>query len=450
MPTIDLPNGWSPRTYQRPLWNYLVGGGQRAIEIAHRRWGKDDLALNWTACAAHMRVGTYWHLLPEYSQARKAIWEAVDPHRQRRRIDLAFPHAIRETTREQEMFLKFKNGSTWQVVGSDNYDSLVGSPPVGVVVSEWALADPAAWAYLRPILAENQGWALFITTPRGKNHAEKMWRAARSDPHWFAEISTATDTQVFSEDTLARELGEYQALYGPEHGRALWEQEYMCSFTAASLGAYYALQLEAAEREGRIGDHPWNPNHPVVTSWDLGIGDSTAIWFLQQINGKVIAIDHYEAHSQPLSHYAKVLQDKPYRYSDHIAPHDANSRELGTGMTRAELAGNLGVEFTVAARLPVDDGINAVRQLIPRMWFNEPKCGRGLECLRHYHKEYVDKTGDWATKPVHDWSSHSADALRTFAISTPLLTVEEYRQPDRYGSRERKRARQGGASWMTA
>lgn len=447
MPTIDLPNGWQPRPYQQPLWDYLAGGGKRALVVAHRRWGKDDLGLNWTACAAHMRVGTYWHLLPEYAQARKAIWEAVDPHRGKSRIDLAFPQALRETTRNQEMSIKFKNGSTWQVVGSDNYDALVGSPPVGLVISEWALADPAAWAYLRPILAENNGWALFISTPRGRNHMHRMLEAAKTDSSWFAQVSPATDTGVFSGQTLEHELAEYISIYGPDHGHALWEQEYLCSFAAANLGSYYGLLLEQAEREGRVTDLPWDPDHPVHTSWDLGIGDSTAIWFWQQQGGRVHAIDYYETHGQPLSHYIKVLKDKPYIYKGHFGPHDIEARELGSGKSRAELAAELGVDFEAAPRLPVDDGINAMRQLLPRVWFDRTKCERGLECLRHYHKAYSDKLNDWGTKPVHDWASHGADAARTFAVSTPLLQQTDYIAPDRY---KRARSQKRTGSWMSA
>jgi hypothetical protein len=165
---VVLPHKWRPRSYQRKLWNYLETGGKRALAIWHRRAGKDDIALHWAATAAMQRPGSYWHLLPSYNQARKAIWAAVNPHTGVRRIDEAFPQEIRETTLEQEMFIRFCNGSTWQVIGSDNYDTLVGTPPAGIVFSEWARANPASWAYLAPILIENSGWALFITTPVGR------------------------------------------------------------------------------------------------------------------------------------------------------------------------------------------------------------------------------------------------------------------------------------------
>jgi phage terminase large subunit len=202
---IELPHDWSPRDYQQPLWNYLHAGGKRAEAIWPRRHGKDDVALHYTAMAAHERVGVYWHLLPQHNQSRKAIWDAVNPHTGKRRIDEAFPVELRATTREQDMVIRFKNGSLWQVIGSDNYDALVGTPPVGVVFSEWALSDPQAWSMIRPILAENEGWALFITTPRGRNHAHRMYEMARESEDWFCERLTALDTGVFSDETLERE-----------------------------------------------------------------------------------------------------------------------------------------------------------------------------------------------------------------------------------------------------
>jgi hypothetical protein len=223
MPEILLPNnGWRPRGYQQPMWDALEGGTRYISEIAHRRWGKDEVCLHWTATSAHERIGTYWHMLPMAAQARKAIWLAINPHTGIRRIDEAFPHELRKKTLDNEMFIEFKNGSTWQVVGSDNYNSLVGSPPVGLVVSEWALADPAAWAYLRPILLENGGWAIFITTPRGRNHAFKMHEMARKAPEtWFAQVSNAVETGRFTGEELERELKEYEAQYGADHGHAM-------------------------------------------------------------------------------------------------------------------------------------------------------------------------------------------------------------------------------------
>lgn len=236
MVDIILPNNWRPRGYQMPLWTYLENGGKRAVAVWHRRAGKDDVCLHRTACAVMEKPATYWHMLPEANQARKAIWEAVNPHTGKRRIDEAFPKEMRDSTREQEMMIRFRNGSTWQVVGSDNYDSLVGSPPYGVVFSEWALAKPDAWAYLRPILAENGGWALFIYTPRGENHGKTTYDFALTEDGWFAELLTAEETNVFTKETLEAERRELHSQYGPSRGEALFRQEYFCSWVEAFEG----------------------------------------------------------------------------------------------------------------------------------------------------------------------------------------------------------------------
>lgn len=272
---ITIPHNWRPRKYQMPLWSYLEGGGKRAVEIAHRRWGKDEISLHWTATAAMKRVATYWHMLPEATQARKAIWDAVNPHTGKRRIDEAFPPQIRKTTREQEMMIVFINGSTWQVVGSDNFNALMGSPPAGIVLSEWALAKSDAWGYLRPILAENGGWAVFITTPRGDNHAKKTYEFAVTEDGWFAEISTADETDVFSKEQLEAELRELIAQYGQSRGTALFMQEYYCSFSAAFTGKAVYPEFD---RKAHVAEHPLLPivvsnvksgkNKRIIRGWD--------------------------------------------------------------------------------------------------------------------------------------------------------------------------------------
>lgn len=233
---MRLPHNWSPRDYQLQAWHYLIGGGKHAELVWHRRSGKDELALHWAAIAAMTRPATYWHMLPEAAQARKAIWDAVNPHTGRRRIDEAFPHVIRDTTREHEMLIKFVTGATWQVIGSDNYNSLVGSPPAGVVYSEWALAKPEARAFLRPILAENGGWQLFVTTPRGPNHAKNSFESAEKDATSFAQRLPATKTSVFTAEQLDKERKAYIADHGVDVGTALFEQEYLCSFDAVLTG----------------------------------------------------------------------------------------------------------------------------------------------------------------------------------------------------------------------
>ena len=213
---ISLPYKWSPRPYQKPVWNYLSNGGTRAVLRWHRRSGKDEVLLHHTACAAHERVASYWYMLPEYSQARKSMWDAINPKTGKRRIDDAFPPELRKTTREQEMLIQFHNGSTFQLVGSDNFNSLVGSPPVGLVFSEYALSNPSAWAYLMPIVEENNGWAAFNSTPRGNNHFKNMCELADSEPGWFYDALSARDTGVFTEKQLSNILRQMQTTHGGE------------------------------------------------------------------------------------------------------------------------------------------------------------------------------------------------------------------------------------------
>ena len=411
---------WEPRPYQGKLWDYLIGGGKRACVIWHRRSGKDDVALNWATRAAHEKVGEYWHMLPEAAQGRKVVWDAVNPHTGRRRIDQAFPIELRAKTRDQDMAVQFKNGSLWRVVGSDNYDSLIGSTPTGVVFSEWALADPNAWAYLRPILVENDGWAIFITTPRGNNHARKTYDLARNEEGWFAQLLSADDTGVFTKEQLATELRELQHEYGEEEGRALYEQEYNCSFESALIGSYYGPYLNRMLKGGRIGNLPVDRAVLVHTAWDLGVSDSTAIWFIQCVGKERRLIDYHEASGVGLDEYARVLTEKQrergFVYGTHYFPHDIEHRELGNrGLSRVDTLKGLGITAKVVPQHNVNDGINAVRRMLDAAWIDEKRCERGLNALRNYQRAWNEKMKMFSDAPRHDWASHGADALRCFA-----------------------------------
>jgi phage terminase large subunit len=443
---IRIPNGWTPRKYQMPLWRYLENGGRRAIDIAHRRWGKDDVALHWGCVAAHQRPATYWHMLPQATQARKAIWEAVNPHSGIRRIDEAFPVALRDTTREQEMMIRLKTGATWQVVGSDNFNSLVGSPPAGIVFSEFALANPYSWAYLKPILDENGGWAIFITTPRGRNHAHKMYEAAKRDPSWFAERSSALDTGRFTRKQLDEFKKEYIDLFGEDMGSAMFEQEYLCSFDAAILGAYYGKEIAEAEREGRICSVAHDASLPVFTAWDLGHSDDTSIWFFQVHWGEIRIIDHYRAAGQDLHHYAEVLcgrriivtergdKGEPkkwvhgepvpehshriaYRYGRHWGPHDARPKTLAAnGRSIVQQLDDYGVRMAIVPQLSVQDGIQSARSTLKHCWFDETRCAYGLDSLKNYRREWDEDKRMFKESPEHDWTSHAADAFRYLSL----------------------------------
>lgn len=448
--TVRLPNGWKRRDYQEPLWSYLRNGGKRADVAWHRRAGKDDVSLHWTAIAAAKRVGTYWHMLPEAAQARKAIWEAINPHTGMRRIDEAFPRALRESTRENDMLIRFKNGSTWQVVGSDNFNSLVGSPPVGVVFSEWSLAKPDAWTYMRPILAENGGWAVFIWTPRGRNHATRSFEARERDPEWFTQRLPATLTGVFSADQLAKERAELISEAGSEEeGDAKFRQEYLVDFDAAVPGSYFGPQIAKAKEEGRVGKFAYDPALPVQTAWDLGVDDYTAVWCFQENGKKVRAIDYFETSGEGAEAVADWLKSKPYKYSHHYLPHDVMVREWGHGAkTRYQTLLELGVKpIRVGVAQDPAERINAARRLLPIVSFDSEACAVGLDRLRNYRKRWNASLSAY-TGPLHDENSHGSDAFGEYAVNCPIRPAPEAEKPrDPPDLRSR---REDTDSWRTA
>ena len=786
---IILPNNWEPRWYQADLWKYLYDGiscqkkNIRAVQVAHRRWGKDDISLHFSAVSAHLKIGNYWHMLPEYKQGRKAIWEAVNPKTNKRRIDEAFPKELRANIKDQEMFIRFKNGSTWQVVGSDNYNcyssdtevltcegwkffnqltdndevatlqddvlvferpskryeydysgpmykvynnaidvlttpnhkfyieskkgvrkfktisdptilgdkipatcswkgidqgsitipaqdikkndsysqdlqfdmhdfaaflgifltegctfsdhrgnyrvfiaqskpnnvikindllekmnlrfiydgksfiihnkvlhdyckrfglchekfiplnikglsstylkilfdwmimgdgwinaqgsigfsstskrliddfqeiaikigysaniwcrtnnsstingrsvvakrpiyicnirkskykyfrdtkesyvsveqyngkvycvevsshiikvrrngkelwcgnSYVGAPPVGVVMSEYALADPRAWAYISPILEENGGWAIFIYTARPVEHAKKMYDLAKTSDGWFASLQRAEDTEVFTADQLDRIRNEYVTLYGDLEGESLFEQEYRCSWQGAIAGAYYAKQMSLARAENRITSVPHYTGTEVHTFWDLGIDDSMSIWFLQVVGKEYHWIDYYENTGEAFEHYAKVLKDKRYVYGNHYMPHDIANRELsavsamGGAASRQEVAESLGIRPIIKVKRPTNikiiiEAIGRIRNLFSQFWFDEVKCSKGLSALDFYHAVYDHEKKKLQDRPDHDWSSHAASAMQTFILGyAPPTKVNNFYLEDSY------------------
>lgn len=429
MARVLLPNNWQPRPYQKALWAYLENGGKRAIEIAHRRWGKDDLILHRTACAAFERPASYWHMLPLFTQARKALWTAINPHTGKRRIDEAFPKELRDSTNEQEMFIRFKNGSTWQLVGSDSYNSLVGAGVAGVTFSEFALANPSAWGYIRPMLEENDGWATFITTPRGRNHAYSMYQMAKENPRWFAEVSTIHDTQALSQHQVDESLAEYVALYGEDLGLAQFEQEYECSFNAAILGAFYAREMVAVRNEGRVDPTlEAIPDKPVHRAWDIGVRDDTSIWWFQVVGGQVYVLDCYTASGVGVDHYAEVIDQRAKEHGwlngTDFVPHDAKVKEWGTGRTRVETMQSLGLSPQVVPQASLLDGINATRRTLPRCVFHARCEDVGLPALEQYRREWDDEKKVFRQSPLHDWSSHVADAARYMALAWKTIRPE--------------------------
>ncbi len=402
---LQIPNQWRPRQYQLPAWRYLERGGLRCVTPWHRRSGKDSLALNWTACAALDRRANYWHMLPKQEQARKAVWDAVNPHTGTKFIDQAFPLELRKRTLTDTMTIEFYNGSIWQLVGSDNYNSLMGTTPAGIVFSEFSLTKPSAWDYVRPILLENDGWAVFNFTPRGRNHAHRLFTMARKNPAWFCELLTVEDTGF----DLRKLDAEREAGMSEE----MIQQEYYCSFEAALVGAYYGKYLATCEAEGRIGAVPHDPALEVVPVFDIGRTDATAIWFFQVARNTVRFIDYHESNGKDVGFYCDLLKARGYRYRlDEVwLPHDAKAQTLAAPRSVQMQMEDAGFSVRIVPRQSIRDRIEAAKATLKTCEFDAEGCELGLDMLRLYQQEWDDDKKMFADHPLHDYTSDCADAF---------------------------------------
>lgn len=417
MTKIRVPVSYVPRSYQVGAWNHIVeNGGKRAVLVWHRRGGKDITSLNMCVVNMFKRVGLYWHLFPTYGMGRRIIWNGIGKEGNKY-LD-AFPKEAIDSINNTDMRIQLNNGSIYQVVGTDDLNKLVGANPVGIILSEWSLMDPRVWDYLRPILVENDGWAVFIYTARGRNHGYEMYQMARANPRWYCELLTVNDTNAISEEAIQeeREAGM------PEE---LVKQEFYCSFNASLHGSYFGQLMEKTRDEGRITHVPYEPELPVHTVWDLGMSDSTSIIFYQVHDRQIRIIDYHEGAGEGIAHYVKTLADKPYVYGTHWAPHDIRVRELGTGLSREQVARQLGITFRVVrgtenkVKIPVQDGIEMARNIISRCWFDNSNCKRLVDALTEYRKSYNEKTKIFSDVPYKDWTSHAADAFRYLAMAIP-------------------------------
>lgn len=427
MPEIVLPYNYEPRNYQLNAWSHFEQEveGLRGVAVWHRRAGKDLLGINLVGVKHTQRVGMYWHLLPTYKQGRAIVWNGFTKDG-RRFID-HFPKEVVAEKNKTEMRISFTNGSMYQVVGTDDIDSLVGTNPIGCIFSEYSLQDPGAWDYLRPILAENGGWALFIYTARGKNHGYKLFNMAKTNKKWFCEKLVAGSgpectkrpdgTPVISDAQIQDERDAGM----PEE---MIEQEFKCSFDAPLVGAFYSKQMAYLDKEKRIGKVPFEPKLPVNTAWDLGIDDEMVVWFIQEISGEVRIIDHVKVSGESLISMIRILKGQTdgyermteYTYGKHYAPHDIEVRELTSGKSRIETAKEHGLKFIPVRQHEVEDGIEEVRKLLPMCWFDEEKTDRGVQALKSYRKDWDEKNKTFMSHPCHDWASHDADALRYYAM----------------------------------
>lgn len=436
-------NKFKPRDYQLSFWRAFDSGNyKKLLAIWPRRAGKDMCAFNLLIRAALRKISVFYYIFPTYSQARKVLWDSIVSAETGEKFLDFIPKELIKNKNSTEMKIYLDNGSLIQLVGSDNIDSLMGTNPQGIVFSEYALQDPRAYQYLRPILLANDGWAMFISTPRGKNHLWELYNIAIQNEDWFVSKLTIDDTQHISIFEINKEIAE--GLISQD----LAYQEYWTSFDMGIEGSYYAKYIDRMRIKNQIGQVPWENGFKVYTCWDLGVRDSTTIIFYQIIGQTIRIIDCYENSKVGLDHYVNVLKQKErdgYVYAKHIAPHDIKVREFGTGMTRWEKAKQLGITFTIAPDLSVEDGIEAVRSGLSKIWIDEVNCKQLIKAIENYRQEFDAKKKVYKSFPLHDWSSHWADALRYLCISLPKtqdgLTAERIErnyQEAQYGDRINK------------
>jgi hypothetical protein len=382
--------------------------------------GKTVAAVNHLqrmALTLHRPRPRFAYLAPTYRQGKAIAWDYM--------IHYAMPIPGVEVN-NTELRIDYPNGGQVRIYGADNPDSLRGIYLDGVVLDEYGLHPPAVFTeVLRATLADREGWACFLGTPNGKNQFYDIVQVAKTEPGWWFGEFKASDTGILSPEELA---AARQVMTADEYA-----QEFECSFEAAVKGAIYAAELQTAREQGRVTAVPHEPILPVDTYWDLGIGDSTAIWFVQSLrSGEVRLIDYYEQSGEGLPHYAAVLQARGYVYGTHYAPHDIQVRELASGRSRLEAAASLGIRFQIVPTVPVEDGIHAGRMLFPQCWFDAAKCKAGLEALQHYKRDYNSRLNEFKPQPLHDWASHGSDAYRMLAVQHRVPIERKQREERRY------------------
>lgn len=396
---MEIVIPYEPREQQEEI-HHAIEQHRFTVVVAHRRMGKTVSAINHLIKAAiecDKPNPRFAYIAPTYSQAKRVAWDYL----------LEYTRPLNATANIAELRVDFW-GRRVSLYGSDNPDSLRGQYFDGVVIDEVGDQNPRIWnEIVRPALADRLGWAAFIGTPKGRNHFSELADRAKSEEGWKYLEYKASETKILIESELKaayREMGEDK-----------YRQEFECDFSSSVEGSYFGKLINDLERDGHITDFPRDDLCRSFTAWDLGMGDSTAIWVAQLAGKEIRLIDCVENHGQGLDWYVNWLRDNKYEGFTHILPHDVQVRELGTGKSRREVLEEAGLSITVAPRLPVADGIQAVRRLLPRCWFH-PRTKQGLDALRNYRREHDEKRQIFYEKPLHDWSSHMSDAFRYLAI----------------------------------
>ena len=413
----DQARNWTARPYQQDSLDAFDDGKRRQVLVWHRRAGKDNYALNLASREAERTPGTYWHLFPKHVQARKAIFEGISNDGVRF-IDQAFPESIREgRIANRDMMIRFKSGSTWQMAGSDRYNSLVGSNVRGVVFSEWALCDPRAWDYIRPIIRENGGWVVFITTLRGKNHAYRMAQRLKNNPDWYVDIRTVDDTtdnngkRILTPDDIQAERDEGMS-------EAMIQQEYYCNPLASLPGSIYGRQMEILSTSDRLDAFTYDRSRPVIAAWSTDFDDQYTVAFFQTRNNASYCIGSASYPFESIPDALDLVENTfPWRYINrHVLPHNAAREIVSTFENR-----NLSVEVAPA----VENVVHVTRDELatihideaPRPWNDDDEVNneRLIDALNGYRFQETSAGTSWTNNPVDSWEKHFAKTVETFA-----------------------------------
>lgn len=430
------------RSYQLRARNARRAGCKRFVQVLHRRAGKDRSWLAITLEAMMERVGVYFHVFPSLNQGRRDLWDNIvlDRHdgiERSVKMTSMFPPELVLAVNETEMQITLINGSIWQIMGADSEDAverLRGPNPLGLVFSEYSFMLESAWTTLEPVLMENGGWAAFIYTPKDESHGFTLYNYAKQSQDWFCELLTIRETRRDAEgengEPVIREedIAELRKRGVREEDI---QREYYCSFKGFLHGTIYGDLVALARMESRIGRIPYTVNQPVGLCLDIGTSDATAIWFYQLLGQQINLIDYHEENQKSAQHFGRLLKEtKQYMYGRMSLPHDAKW-SAGDYFTSIGFRG-----VNIARKIPVQSGIDEVRLLFSRMFFDEVKCARGIKCLENYSREWNEVAKTFATTPKHDEYSHGADALRTGAVAGlgPLEFYEGQGRPIRVQS----------------
>lgn len=403
---MTIEGMFKPRPYQINLLKAFDRGTRRLIMLYHRRAGKDIVCLNLVIAEMAMNVGNYYYAFPTYAQAKKALWEGRGKDGVKY-LDYFPKILLQGKPNDTEMKIKFKNGSLFQVVGLDDVDKLVGTNPKGIVFSEYSLQNPKGWEYMRPVLAENRGWAIFNYTPRGKNHGYKLYEMAKQNPQWFVEKLTVDDTNVLTIADIDEERKSGMS-------EDMIQQEFYCSFISAIQGSIYWQEVDACEKNNQFTDVPYDPRMLVHTVWDLGKDDTNCIGFYQSNGLTVRKIDYLSGNKKGLPDWIAEIKKKQYTYGRHFAPHDiqVSDYSLTGNQSRLEVAKDLGIEFTIVPNISIQDGIEAGRRFFKRLYVDKTHCSEWIEAIPQYTRIYDEENKIFKDKPLHDWTSHFADEHR--------------------------------------